>query len=541
MKGKQNAMRKLLVVLMVVMLGIGVGSQQNTAAQEEAELRYAVVFAEPPAQAYGMETYVAALDSSGDWTVTTLPHAIYPPSSSPYQVLPYWSHDGRTLYATLQETVTLKSDSAFEVGRLTQLVGRSIGAFSGDTWELQTSYDIVPIKLDEPVEVFEFSQIPQILIQSISPDGRYVWITKISNNNQDQQTALLDLQTAEFRDNPACMQGFLTWTPEYAIGFGWGSECRNRAMALNLATGATHLLQPPISSGLLAGATYLPQWGAIITGTATDYSNISMLKLDGTTGFALGVGSNAILSPDGKALAYLAHFTMASYLMRLNLETGEPLALVEYGRRDYLPPEWEGDSLVYWQADGDLIRIMVDEAGNRTETQVAPVPENGAAIGFTAVPGLPRAVRGVAASWGDFNRWVEVYQAGDRLWDNREVLEAYSVSLTPPLDTRFAGEWVWLTDDVTFERMALNIYTLELVRAPEPEATLISPSPDGEWWLYQTSVQGEESYFRLMAYQPATGESVQLWEGARLVKQYDNSFTGRTERDMILWSPMMGE
>lgn len=438
--------------------------------------------------AYGLtdgEVRVARIVNE-DWLQTRVPARVLFGRADVELALPKWSPDGSTLYVTTFDP-------------LEENVAVNLEAYNILTDELTPILAVVPLEAME--FAFEFARI-----DSISPDGRYAWVTQVVS----YRTHLVDLENKTIVTTTECPVNVLTWQPETVIVACNGQLfAEPQIFSVSLSSGErVQAFVPPSENTQPLQATYTQEGhfltsGRYLVGSSDPGlpSSIGLLETDRYAGQYLGVGTQLQVNSSEEYLAFIQN----ERLQKVNLET---LQFTNVGKAvgNF---QWQGEALLFWRTqtnvNGDFQIIRVEARNQyRRETVIYSglEPQNidfsplddFVALEFQPVPG---------------QSYVELHGRDGLVWvSDFEYPQSYvqlQFQVDRPISWSENGEWIHLQyspDLRTFPRtLSVNVITGDSILAPEAQAKFVGEAPDGEWWLYMvTGDPLETPTNRLLAY-----------------------------------------
>ncbi len=448
---------------------------------------------------------VAVLDSNNEWTVSHIA------AGEDLR----WSPDGQALYGVEQEVVPYDTNTGI-FGRTS--FGRIVAVYEYPDWRLTRRIKVLPDSILE-----DRTQAEILRIQSISPDGHYMWLvgTRLSN-----RPVLIDLKTGAVIAQPECPGEVLGWIGNRAVVHGtFGLTAENwqpcppalytldgaTGVVVTLAFGATSF---PIDPRFyLTEMIYLPRWDAVVVGSEGPPAT-AMLKLDGTAGFLLDYAFRASVSPDQRYLVYLLDELIQGRLVRLDLETAIPEPL-DVGSIENI--HWEGNTLVYETLQGDrygqwqIYEHRVYPGGQRSSLLI----RYGTQTGHLSRDPEFRLYK------HDDKLIAAVVQYGREIWSSADLFPHPPFNITSVSEPTHNHRYVWLleADDYLYGayrmRYLFDMQNLEIIHAPDGWQ-ISAIAPDGEWVLCSPIEDGESHQYGLMAYHPASGKAAMLSETAHI-------------------------
>lgn len=488
-------MRKLVGFLVLAILLI---TPQLSLSQPARVPRYSLAYSRGD-----NEVQVVTLVGENEWVQQPLPARLMFGQADVALTMPQWSADGRTLYAAAyepqSETIATRI-YAYEV-------------FTGQFREVVTVAD--PAQLSPPIEY--------VRIDSISPDGRFAWTTRLIS----YQTQLINLSEREVVTTSTCPARVLTWLPaEVVIACTGALFAAPDIYSLNLATGEpVRYLEPPVAE---TGANYLSAYvtGGMLLGDESLYmvgpyqsaqeTEIGILQWNDYNGQYLGKGKYLSVSENQQYAA----FFVGDRLMRMNLATG---ILADMGTVVVTAqPLWAGDTLQFWytrevQGNFEILRVEAAAKSRReyivysgaapTNWQFSPTGAY-VALQFQASPS---------------ESYVEIHGREGLLWVSDFAYPDSFVQLPTEWQLAWSADKKWLhlryapipTELPT--TLSLNLENQTTILAPETYGTFVGESPDGAWWLYEIGVDPLQARVqRLIVYQRATSQLEVLSDGIPL-------------------------
>lgn len=476
-------MRKLLLILYLNVLLVG--SVGHVQATETAVPLYSVAFSVRLSSALtrdrpGEGVRVATLLSDGSWQLKTLPGAYSGPFDVGF-VAPAWTADGHTLYTTVQSP-----------GSQTHFL-------------MLYTYDVFTQKLT-PLMDLDTRHEPEYeaaAIDSISPDGRYLWFEKpVRGDGQ-----LVDVLNKRAFPPLECATEAQAWTADSLVDF---NRCAHMLRTIDLATGKVRQVPVDLSFYGSYGWQAVSQNGKsyLVGGPLIDNEDgpVVMLNLDTGDRTTLSTGHYFTVAADRT----FATFASGDRLMRLNLAT---LRVADTGPIGHiLAVTAQGGNLYVWsgQDNGNALELtrVTLTAASRAEQLVYSGPQ-------TAEQNLQFAPDGkhVALQFeaGDDKMRVELYGLDGPIWTSSQpdLREGYSEPAWTPDST-------WLFLDGADRSAAVNTRSAQLILAPQPAAHYLNSSPDGAWWLFSILGESDDPNDRLVVFNHDTGKVVVLADNVLL-------------------------
>lgn len=470
--------RKILCVAVVLMVLVG-----GMAHGQEAETplyRFAYAVQGPELR---VVTYIPLEDR---WQMDRLNARALFGDADLQLVLPEWTSDGQALV-----TSVLEPNSTVLATRLFRYMD---GTFEPVLNVLE------PDTLEAP---FEY-----IRIDSISPDGRYAWTTRLISF----ETQLIDLDSGDvIVQASSCPARVLAWLPDEVIVSCNGTLFNEpNIFGINLSTGeeARVLLPPPGDSAesIVTGGQVLPGNRMVVGAFGSEQASYAgVISLGEFSGDYVGPGSYLSLNASGDTAAFFAD----GRIFRWDLATARVSDLGEA-----LPVAdgvWQNDELHFWKVN--------DASEELTLTHVVATPlsrseriiyQGARPLDFALSPyGAFAALEFQPAAGESF---VELHGREGLVWVSDFDFPGSFVGLQlfpdRPIMWSPTGEWVHLrfSEDATTapRTMSLNLRDVDFnVFAPEERTSLVSESPDGVWWLYATTSDPYQPLERrLFAYRP---------------------------------------
>jgi len=455
---------------------------------------------EPPRYglAFGLaaeELRVAAFDGAFNWRVEILPARVLFGEKAGRLVLPRWA-DAHTLYVVVYDPAsTTVATTLYRYDLLTAEFTRVVQVLAPDGSA-------------------NFSEF--VSIDSISPDGRYAWVSRLLNFGD----FLVDLQTGALVPHLApCPARVLAWLADEVIlactGAGFATPS---IFALDLSNGGQtrQLLEPPPDSRN-AFARYVPAGqllsrdrmlvGALDDAAIPTY--LGVISAEAYTGDYYGIGVNLRLAPGQDFAAFYAD----ERLQRLNLASGRVVSL---GAAEPNSATWRGDTLGYWrtqQRDGLFELIYVESEALRRSERI--LYQGGRPSNISIAPQGELFALEFQPRVGE--SYIEVYDAGVLTWVSDFVYPNSFITLQAPANApiAWAGEWLHLNYvpelGVPPQTVAVNAETGANILPPIEGSAYVGQSPDGDWWLYTGLTDPTRTRRdRLVAYHHAEGITVDL-------------------------------
>ncbi|MHB8627461.1 MAG: hypothetical protein ACYDBJ_14000 [Aggregatilineales bacterium] len=477
----------ILIVALVCYISVAVS------AQASALPRYAVAFG------YKGGTRIAVLETTGKWRLDDLPRAFFGQGDT-LLITPVWSPDGQTAYINY----------AAEEGQ----------------YRYVYAYNMITGKQTPVVFLNKNREGPVYEAISVSPDGRYLWISR----SMDESSRLIDTQAAPDKRVLAkidCATEFWTWLPGKVLVTGiLGCAYTNYLFDLKTGQTAFSYLQTKAETNL---------FGTVIAPAADQsfvlfYTGITLSKLSLETGQLVKWldADRLSVSSDQKSAA----FVHAGHLYTLDLRT---LATADLGDIGPVYSSFTADnSLNFWTVEPEnapqTIRRVTVQAGRRADSTVYN------AQAFKNVSFAPDG-QGFMLDLGE--------KGGYQLYDADGKLTWRSLNEDPQIaaQLQFDGEDGWTGDwylgrllsttaaGVSQRSFAINATTGKTLLAPEQAPVWLSAAPDNVWWLYAVPQCNDEEKSKLIAYNVETNETVTIAEGGVrcLCEEY-----------LYDWSPILG-
>lgn len=476
--------------------------------------------------------YVAWLAVDATWHVDPLPELILLGQYDVNNIHPRWLGD--TLYMTgFAPGIELPQVYGPEAGINGDIIGGALYRYDLATHAFNT---IVESIIDPGTYHVDY-----LSINSISPNGRYVWLTGQMNTD----SYLVDVERGQRLAARPCTLHVLAWLEREVVvsntDFYGNRECERAVYTIDLETGEQSreiALPPPSYSedfwlNYPVGGVLLDDQHILTTSWEDVPGVIDLLPLSGGPARHFGAGWSVSLSDSAQTVAF-ADFDDINHLKSLDLSTGTVQDLGLYTG----PFHWEGETLHFWSAveEGEDYRLYSAEAVNGSASQQllyqGPHPEE---IQLSTSATDYAALQLKAE---DDQVYVRVFSAQGSVWDSREAFP--EASMWFPWDIpHWTPDAHWLHLDYqpvpgqSSAAVSVNLSTGEVLPAPEQGARVVSHSPDGAWWLYV--VKGVEFNLpgdRLIAYHLATGAQTVLFDDAVLYDSYHSP-----EHTSYIWRP----
>lgn len=513
-------MKRCLSLIVLALIVFSLWQDDLSHAQNAPTPRYSVAFS-----AYDVKDtlYVATLLTDDTWQITPLPEQALLGQFDVHLVTPFWSADGRTMFTTLLETGVDENGEDYMIG----------GKLA--------SFDVFTRELTPRLEMFTHATHPDISYEglqyeSLSPDGRFAWITQTTNFNIHY---LLNLETNTVVAQSECQVEVLVWleTEVLVSNAAYLDPCDPGVYTLDLATGTkSRILTSPSlledywqsypTHGIL-----LSDERVIVYGDEWQPAEVGLLALDGSSGQYFGSGNYLeVFEADGVAV----WLSVEKGYVCLDLNTQEMLALDEANFDGGNAGCWANVTRFHYideniPDNGQLtVHLITLAQGTRQAALLYDGPYSLETSQYMVVP--EQSILVLTDTQG-----LKVYRLGELIWDSAAVFPELSPTFTA-WDT-YNGTWLHVHHTDSLASYMLNLQTLEVISPPQLGLTFLSMSPDGAWWLYGVVDFNwdSETARQLIAFNPASGEQVIFVDNAALAHI---NFHFAPE-EYYIWSPII--
>lgn len=499
MRGKQPCWQILAAMLGFILV---VNQAPKVTGQDAPQMQYGFVYHDTIGGE--IHTYVAVLDTSHHWTITELPVPLASTHTPFGNMNPVWSSDGRRISGIGFESVPCVVND-FGDGTVASY-GRVMYTFSYPDWQIEHTIEVIPPEILETCPNFEI-----LRVQSVSPNGRYAWLTKMVDVNR---ATLVDLETGQILFQPTCRAVVIDWIENRAViqNSNWSPnnnyinsnpiplDCPAGLYTYDATTGEQVNLTPN-PTGHYQHLIYAAARNLIVLSSDT-FGQVGVFHLDGQEGFEIEpFSAEPILSPDERYLAYQTLVPLGNAVIRLDLETGQSETVLRDVRRAW----WEGDII-------------------QSEPMESYYPHHQL---------LGGASRPDWYATDDGSGHVTIFENEQAIWQSEIQFPNLYFRLVPVADydgPRW-GRYVWLTGGSLV--MILDVTTLEILTCPQSRWGVANVSPDGAWLLCAPTNFDYTHDKGLYLYKPTTSEKIML-----IQKELDYSASRVFPNPNFWWSPM---